>query len=256
MAKLLFQTSWLAKVGWDDELGEDVARNWGAWKRQALLLPRLRVPRHLKPLQGEEEAEHYVAVFADASELAYAACVYVVGEAREKRSVQLAFAKTRVAPLHMSRNRKHTIPRLELQAAMLAVEAAEHCVKTLEEDMGRVRYFLDSLNILYWLKGSAPLQQFVANRVHKVLDSSKPEQWFYVPTGENPADLATRGLERELKLGQLCNSAQEGERSIWARFSRRRVAVAVAAWILRWKQCRAKPVTRVQERAGKWSTTG
>lgn len=34
---------------------------------------------------------------------------------------------------------------------------------------------------------------FVANRVQKIRNLSKPEQWYYLPTDQNPADLASRG---------------------------------------------------------------
>lgn len=34
---------------------------------------------------------------------------------------------------------------------------------------------------------------FVANRVQKIRQSTSPQQWFYIPADENPADSASRG---------------------------------------------------------------
>ncbi|XP_048759484.2 uncharacterized protein LOC125669080 [Ostrea edulis] len=36
---------------------------------------------------------------------------------------------------------------------------------------------------------------YVGNRVSRIRSSSNPDQWHYVPTDQNPADLATRGLK-------------------------------------------------------------
>ena len=45
---------------------------------------------------------------------------------------------------------------------------------------------------------------FVANRVGDIQSCSDPEQWRYVPTGNNPADYLTRGL-RANELGKKKN---------------------------------------------------
>ena len=45
---------------------------------------------------------------------------------------------------------------------------------------------------LHWILGNGRHRQFVSNRVKKIRDH--PEiQWRYVPTNENPADVASRG---------------------------------------------------------------
>jgi len=38
---------------------------------------------------------------------------------------------------------------------------------------------------------------FVANRVSTILDHSTKQQWKYVPSSENPADGASRGLKTQ-----------------------------------------------------------
>lgn len=43
---------------------------------------------------------------------------------------------------------------------------------------------------------------YVANRVQRIRKSTIPEQWKYVPTQKNPADLATRPIPAEKLEGQ------------------------------------------------------
>ena len=52
--------------------------------------------------------------------------------------------------------------------------------------------WLDSSVALYWIRGQGEYKQFMANRVQKI-NSHKEVTWRYVPTAENPADLASRG---------------------------------------------------------------
>ena len=45
---------------------------------------------------------------------------------------------------------------------------------------------------LYWIRGQGEYKQFMANRVQKI-NSHKEVTWRYVPTAENPTDLASHG---------------------------------------------------------------
>lgn len=52
--------------------------------------------------------------------------------------------------------------------------------------------WLDSSVALYWIRGQGEYKQFMANRVQKI-NSHKEVTWRYVPTAENPIDLASHG---------------------------------------------------------------
>ena len=52
--------------------------------------------------------------------------------------------------------------------------------------------WLNSSVALYWIQGQGEYKQFVENRVQKI-HSHKEVAWRYVPTADNPADLASRG---------------------------------------------------------------
>ena len=50
----------------------------------------------------------------------------------------------------------------------------------------------DSMVALYWMAGKGSYKQFVANRV-KLIKAKNYIQWGHVSSGQNPADLGSRG---------------------------------------------------------------
>ena len=61
------------------------------------------------------------------------------------------------------------------------------------------------MDVLYWIRGRGrQFRPFVANRIGEIQRQSSPEQWQYVESKENPADLCSRGLSaRSLMESQL-----------------------------------------------------
>ena len=54
------------------------------------------------------------------------------------------------------------------------------------------------MNVGYWIQGqSRECNPFITHRVGEIHEFSAPNQWRYVPTDLNPADLGTRGLTVE-----------------------------------------------------------
>lgn len=76
---------------------------------------------------------------------------------------------------------------------MVAVELAEVAKEQLNLKKGDFHFYSDSRVMLGYI--SAETRRFhvyVANRVIRIRAFCGPEQWNHVPTGENPADIATR----------------------------------------------------------------
>lgn len=56
--------------------------------------------------------------------------------------------------------------------------------------------YCDSKVVLSWINTEPSLlQQYVANRVVKILESSATMDWRYINTKHNPADVASRGMQ-------------------------------------------------------------
>lgn len=86
-----------------------------------------------------------------------------------------------------------TIPRLELMAALLSAEAAEFLEAELMGDIDH-RFWTDSKIVLGYVKNDARrFHTFVSNRVQQIRNASSPDQWKFVRTRDNPADLTSRG---------------------------------------------------------------
>ena len=102
----------------------------------------------------------------------------------------LIMSKSRVAP-----KKSVTIPRLELQAAVLASKTAKFLQLELNIPSDKHFFWTDSRVVLGYIQNSSRrFHIYVANRVQQICDVSSPGQWSYVDTKENPADHASRGL--------------------------------------------------------------
>ena len=193
--KMLFQQLWQLKVGWDDELPESIKLCHQTWRDELPLLADLQLPRcYFLP---EEALTTQLHGFSDASEGAYAAVVYLRTTYRNSNpTCCLVVAKSRVAPL-----KQRTIPELELCGAVLLAGLLETTSNTLNIPADQVTAWCDSTIVLCWLRNSpARYRTFIANRITTATTHFPPSIWFHVPTDDNPADCASRGLSaRELR---------------------------------------------------------
>ena len=106
------------------------------------------------------------------------------------RKVSFIMGKARVAPV-----KHHTIPKLELMAAITGNRLKDSIMKEHSIHFHKVYMWSDSTTVIQWIRSSNEKQPtFVANRVAEILDSSTVDQWHHVAGARNPADLATRGL--------------------------------------------------------------
>ena len=88
-----------------------------------------------------------------------------------------------------------SIPRLELSAAVVAVELANKIKKELELPVQKLHFWTDSTSVLQYIRNERRrFKVYVANRVATIHEGSEPSQWKYVDTKSNPADDASRGL--------------------------------------------------------------
>jgi hypothetical protein len=128
--------------------------------------------------------------FCDASEVAFGACCYLRLECEENVDVKFVFAKSRVAPI-----KTLSIPRLELQAAVLATRIAVSVKKELRLPIHSTLFWTDSKVVLKWLKSEQRrYSQFVHRWINEITETSSNEEWRFISGRENPADDCSRGL--------------------------------------------------------------
>ena len=183
-------------VGWDDPLPEELKSEWEAWKKDQENLQQIRIPRCYHPPDfnvTRVELHH----FSDASTKGYGQCSYLRLISTDGR-IHCCFVtgKSRVAPTKVT-----TIPRLELTAAVTSVKVS--CILKRELDYENIEEFFwtDSKVVLGYIHNEARrFHTFVSNRVQYIRDKTRLDQWGFVPTKQNPADYASRGLTvKELK---------------------------------------------------------
>ncbi|XP_078360400.1 uncharacterized protein LOC144644752 [Oculina patagonica] len=187
-AKVVIQEMWASGVDWDEPVDRRLSLKATQWFDELSVLPTLHIPRCLRNTNAVKSVTLHT--FVDASQEAYGAACYT-RHLYEDESVSccLVASKSRVAPLQAV-----SIPRLELMAAVVGLKLSETVGKVLAIESCHRNFWSDSMDVLYWIRGcSRKFKPFVANRVGEIQALTSPNQWRYVPTGQNPADLLTRG---------------------------------------------------------------
>ncbi|CAH2106769.1 unnamed protein product [Euphydryas editha] len=188
-SKIFLQQLWSNKMDWDQPLPSDEASKWTDFIENLAQLSSIVIPRYVLKYTDYDIDLH---CFVDASQHVYGATVYLRAVDREGQvNVQLLCAKARVAPL-----KTLTIPRLELCGALLGARLCAKVIESLTCNIRNKKIWTDSTIVLGWLNTqSRNLKTFVLNRVIEINDLTKGFAWMYVPTDQNPADLASRGVD-------------------------------------------------------------
>ena len=179
------------QVGWDEPVPSDMGRQWELWVQSMKWLEQssLEIPRCITP-QGFEDAVVELHHFSDASERAYGCCSYIrcinrIGVI----STRLVISRNKVAPI-----KQCTIPRLELQAAVLAAKMDQVLRTELDVHIDQSYFWVDSEIVLKYIYNEAKrFHVFVGNRVSLIRQLTMPSQWVHIPGNINPADVVSRG---------------------------------------------------------------
>ncbi|XP_028967508.1 uncharacterized protein LOC100909245 [Galendromus occidentalis] len=200
--KLLLQKIHVRKLTYDGILPKDLLTDWSKWCEQLAHLKEFSVPRYYAATMGNTLEIH---AFADASEEAYAAVIYLKSIDSESGNAKtaLVISKARMTPVQALKTL--TIPRKELMAALLAARLMTTTMKALNFEARRF-FWTDSMNVWHWIRGETPEKHgiFIKNRLTELLSLSAATEWFHVPGKLNPADLPSRGISMEnLKSNKL-----------------------------------------------------
>ncbi|XP_075241729.1 uncharacterized protein LOC142336702 [Convolutriloba macropyga] len=155
-------------------------------------LETITLPRKVASISpASSDIELHIS--CDASTTAYAAVVYIRQSFDGTVHTRMLTAKTRVAPI-----RSLCVPQLELCAALLGANLVEAVSSSLNDQRfptPKVYAWTDSTVTLAWLQDfPRKWKTFVANCVEKIQNLIPSSNWNFVPTEENPADCASRGI--------------------------------------------------------------
>ena len=194
-AKILLQDIWRSGINWDVKIRQEEFAKWLTWLHELKGLKNCSVPRCMS-VPDYLENKVQLHVFCDASLSAYSAAAYLRFEKDDGQiQISLVMAKSKVAPL-----KPLTIPRLELQAALLGSRLAKFVQSECDFNISKRNLWSDSTTVLSWIR-SEPCARtvYVAHRLGEISQLSSIAEWRLVPRDKNPADDATRFTNKPLQ---------------------------------------------------------
>ena len=193
LGRVILQKLCSLSCGWDDPLPDALMKEWQEWLARASELDQIQVSRCIAGPPGDVLSTQ-LHVFADASETAYSVVAYLRKEIRTpageiQRFVSFLMGKSLVNPIRFV-----SIPRLELAAAVLAVKVRRLLVRELDTKFDSVHMWTDSMIVLGYIRNrTTRFKTYVANRLAFIHDGSEVNEWSYVSSKTNPADVGSRG---------------------------------------------------------------
>ncbi|CAJ0595173.1 unnamed protein product [Cylicocyclus nassatus] len=159
-AKIFLQDIHKLKLGWDTILPEEQIQRWKAIQGDIVGFKKA-IPRTV--LNKTTEAKYMLSIFVDSSKRAYACCLYTTTSAK---NAETTMSKCRI-------------------------------------NFTEVNLFSDSTIALSWIASSKKLPPIVTTLVQKISVAAERIReiaklnFFHVPTEENAADCATRGINKQ-----------------------------------------------------------
>ncbi|XP_055859309.1 uncharacterized protein LOC129921489 [Episyrphus balteatus] len=197
-AKIIIQQIWKDGTEWKQNLKALTHQKWKSFISDFSEIEKITIPRWVDYSPWKKMQLHG---FSDASEKAYAATVYVRVRHDSSLESHSLWAKSKFAPVNTL-----SLPRLELQGAYLLSRMIRILLNQFDFlNNIPIHLWTDSTIVLAWLsKPPSTWKTFVANRTSEIITNVPDVQWSHVPSADNPADLASRGISPgELKSNQL-----------------------------------------------------
>ena len=179
----------LSSYDWDDKLPDSHLPQWESWKSSLATNTELAVPRSFTPQGFGFVTRRELHVFADASFDAIGVVMYMRSSNKHgERHVAFVVGASKVAP-----HAAVTIPRLELCAAVEAVNLTKEVMCELRLKPESLCFYSDSSSVLGYINNTEKrFSRYVTRRISQITSVFPASQWKYVPTKSNPADIASR----------------------------------------------------------------
>ena len=186
--KLLMPNLWAKNVDWDTPLSGEERSKWISFF-EMLEVPSVYFPRSIKSSNASSK-QPILVTFSDASKEAFGCCSYIRWQLNNGLfHARLIASKSRVAPLKTT-----TIVRLELSAAVLAKRIRSFIEDSFRIKFEKVVHIIDSQIVKAMInKESYGFNTFVATRVGEIQAKTDPDEWYWVESKLNAADIITRG---------------------------------------------------------------
>ena len=187
MRNLCIKNESIKEGRWDVPIDQELRDEAVQFFSNLIKVEMIRFSRCIKP-QGSI-GKPTLVIFSDGSDAAYGAAAYVRWEVSNSIfEANLLTSKNRIAP-----RRKLSIPQLELCGALIGARLRKTIVENMDFSFDRILHLVDSSIVRAQIqKESYGFATFVAIRIGEIQSLTDPVDWWWIPTGENPADMVTR----------------------------------------------------------------
>ena len=169
VAKVLLQALWRIEVQWHEDIQDPYLSQLLRWIEELQNIRHISIPRCFLAFNSDTLVEIQLHHFSGASKVGYAA-VSFLQMLDDSAQIHCTFimGKCRDAPI-----REWSIPRLELQAAVLSSRLHNLIYNELEMTISRTFFWSDSMTTIQYIKNKRRrFRPFVANRLSEIHDMS------------------------------------------------------------------------------------
>ena len=176
-------------VDWDSPLPNLLYEEWKSYVDSLKALSNIRVPRSYFPLNFGRTTQCELHIFADASEVAIGSVAYLkLIDEKDVVGVSYIISASKLTPRTVT-----SIPRLELCAAVLAAKLCYEIIEEIKWEVSRTFLYSDSkVVIAYLMNEEKRFDMYVTRRVKTIKKLTANDQWIYVNSELNSADIACR----------------------------------------------------------------
>ena len=144
--KFIIQSLWKEKVDWDDQIPYNLKNRFEKWKENLKNWNAVEIHRWYYLDKNNDTELH---IFTDTSASAYGAIAYFRCKYQGKFKCSFIMSKARLAPMN---EKQLTIPRLELQAAVLGCRMRSVIIEETKCQFKAVYLWTDSKIVINYLK--------------------------------------------------------------------------------------------------------
>ena len=188
--KILYHKLCQEKYDWDQVLNDQHFILWQKCLEWFKLVSDIHIPR-LYCTHYSNASEIQLWAFGDAGKDIACGALYLrfLNHKKEQLGYNLVHAKSFVTPIKQQR----TIPELELNVAYKICIMANDVTKMHSVKINKNVFVTDNSAVKEWISNSPKKPTtYVKNRVDKIHNLSKKEDWFWVPTDYMVADYGTK----------------------------------------------------------------
>ena len=187
--KLIIQELWKRKIDWDSKIPNDLNSRWQSWLENLKYIDSIEIPRWYG-YSELNESKCEIHVFADASSTSYGAVAYLRIISSDTLHCSFLVGKSRLAPI---KTKTLTVPKLELQAAVLSSRMKVSLIEELNVDIYKVYMYSDSKAILFDIcNDNRQFDTYTMHRLNEIRSNTDISSWHYIPSSLNVADDLTR----------------------------------------------------------------